>query len=45
MKWFYARDKPSAGQSFGLEEFWPTTILWPRASWAHKLSEEEMKIM
>jgi hypothetical protein len=43
-KWFYARDKPSAGQSFGLEEFWPTTILRPRASWAHELSEEEMKI-
>jgi hypothetical protein len=42
--WFYARDKPSAGQNFGLEEFRPTTIIWPRASWAHELSEEEMKI-
>jgi hypothetical protein len=45
MKWFYARDKPSAGQNFGLEEFRPTTILRPRASWVHELSEEEMKIM
>jgi hypothetical protein len=44
-KWFYARDKPSAGQNFGLEEFRPTTVIWPRASWAHELSEEEMKIM
>jgi hypothetical protein len=44
MKWFYARDKPSAGQNFGLEEFRPTTIIRPRASWAHELSEEEMKI-
>jgi hypothetical protein len=43
-KWFYAKDKPSAGQNFGLEEFWPTTVIWPRASWAHELSEEEMKI-
>jgi hypothetical protein len=42
-KWFYARDKPSAGQSFGLEEFRPTTILRPRASWVHELSEEEME--
>jgi hypothetical protein len=44
-KWFYARDKPSASQSFGLDEFWPTTILRPWASWAHELSEEEMKVM
>jgi hypothetical protein len=43
-KWFYARDKSSVGQSFGLEEFRPTTILRPRASWAHELSEEEMAI-
>jgi hypothetical protein len=42
-KWFYARDKPSTGQSFGLDEFRPTAILRPRASWAHELSEEEMK--
>jgi hypothetical protein len=42
-KWFYARDKSSTGQNFGLEEFWPTTIIRPRASWAHELSEEEMK--
>jgi hypothetical protein len=45
MKWFYARDKTSAGQNFGLEEFRPTTVIRPRASWAHELSEEEMKIM
>jgi hypothetical protein len=44
-KWFYATDKPFASQSFGLEEFPPTTILRPRASWVHELSEEEMKIM
>jgi hypothetical protein len=44
-KWFYARDKTSAGQNFGLEEFRPTTVIRPRASWAHELSEEEMKIM
>jgi hypothetical protein len=44
-KWFYARDKPSASQIFGLDEFWPTTILRPWASWAHELSEEEMKVM
>jgi hypothetical protein len=43
-KWFYARDKPCAGQNFGLEEFRPTTVIQPRASWAHELSEEEMKI-
>jgi hypothetical protein len=44
-KWFYARDKPSASQNFGLEEFQPTTVIRPRASRAHELSEEEMKIM
>jgi hypothetical protein len=44
-KWFYAKDKSSASQNFGLKEFWPTTIIRPRASWAHELSEEEMKIM
>jgi hypothetical protein len=43
-KWFYSRDKPSAGQNFGLEEFRPTTVIRPRASWAHEPSEEEMKI-
>jgi hypothetical protein len=43
-KWFYARDKSSAGQNFGLEEFQPTTIIQSQASWAHELSEEEMKI-
>jgi hypothetical protein len=44
-KWFYASDKSSAGQNFGLEEFWPTTIIRLWASWAHELSEEEMKTM
>jgi hypothetical protein len=43
-KWFYAKDKFSAGEDFGLEEFWATTALRPRVSWRHKLSEEEMKI-
>jgi hypothetical protein len=42
-KWFYARDKSLAGQNFGLEEFRPTTTIRSRASWAHELSEEEMK--
>jgi hypothetical protein len=37
-------DKHSAGQKFGLEEFRPTTVIRPRASWAHELSVEEMKI-
>jgi hypothetical protein len=45
MKWFYARDKPSASQEFGLEEFCPTGVLRSRASWAHELTDEEMKIM
>jgi hypothetical protein len=44
-KWFYAKDKSSTGQNFGLEEFRPTTITWPWASCAHELSEEEMKAM
>jgi hypothetical protein len=43
-KWFYTKEKSSTGQNFGLEEFWPTTVIWPQASWAHELSEEEMKI-
>jgi hypothetical protein len=43
-KWFYAKYKSSVGQNFGLEEFRPTIIIWPQASWAHELSEEEMKI-
>jgi hypothetical protein len=42
-KWFYARDKPSAGQDFGLEEFRATTTIRSRVSWRHELSEEEMK--
>jgi hypothetical protein len=43
MKWFYAKDKFLAGQSFGLDEFRPTTTIRPRVSWTHELSEEEMK--
>jgi hypothetical protein len=43
-KWFYGKDKSSAGEDFGLEEFWATTILRPRVSWRHELSDEEMKI-
>jgi hypothetical protein len=43
-KWFYAKDKSSAGENFGFEEFRATTILRPRVSWRHKLSDEEMKI-
>jgi hypothetical protein len=43
-KWFYAKDKPSVGQEFGLDEFCPTNILLPQASWAHELTEEEMMI-
>jgi hypothetical protein len=41
---FYTKDKPSVGQEFGLDEFCPTNVLWPRASWAHELIEEEMAI-
>jgi hypothetical protein len=29
---------------FWVEEFRPTTVIRPRESWAHELSEEEMKI-
>jgi hypothetical protein len=43
-RWFYAKDQPTAGQGFGLEEFLPTNVLRPRASWAHELTEEEMAI-
>jgi hypothetical protein len=43
-KWFYAKDKSIAGQNFGLEEFRSTPTIRPRASWAHELSEEEIKI-
>jgi hypothetical protein len=43
--WFYAKDQPAAGQGFGLEEFRPTNVLRPRASWAHELTEEEMVMM
>jgi hypothetical protein len=41
---FYAKDKPSASQEFGLDEFRPTNVLRPRASWEHELTEEEMAI-
>jgi hypothetical protein len=43
-KWYYAKDKSSNDESFGLEEFQPTGILRPRVSWKHDLSDEEMKI-
>jgi hypothetical protein len=43
MKWFYAKDKFLAGQSFGLDEFGPTTTIRPWLSWLHELSEEEMR--
>jgi hypothetical protein len=43
-KWFYARDKSSAGEDFGLEEFRATTVLRPRVSWRHELYDEELKI-
>jgi hypothetical protein len=43
-RWFYAKDQPAIGQEFGLEEFQPTNVLLPRASWAHELTEEEMAI-
>jgi hypothetical protein len=44
MKWFYAKDKSSSGETFGLEEFQATVNLRPRVSWKHDLSDEEMKI-
>jgi hypothetical protein len=44
-KWFYAKDKPSAGQEFRLDEFCPTNILRPRAPWGHELTKEEMTTM
>jgi hypothetical protein len=43
-KWFYARDRSSASEDFGLEEFQATTVLRPRVSWRHELSDEELKI-
>jgi hypothetical protein len=43
-KWFYANDKSSAGEDFGFEEFRATTVLRPRVSWRHELSDEEIKI-
>jgi hypothetical protein len=43
MKLFYAKDKSSDGEEFGLEEFRATTVLRPRVSWWHELSEEELK--
>jgi hypothetical protein len=43
-KWFYVRDQPIAGQNFGIEEFCATSVLRPRVSWAHTLTNEEMVI-
>jgi hypothetical protein len=43
MKWFYAKNKSSDGEEFKLEEFRATTVLRPRVSWRHELSEEELK--
>jgi hypothetical protein len=43
-KWYYAKDKSSSGETFGLEEFQATVNLRPRVSWKHDLSDEEMKI-
>jgi hypothetical protein len=43
-RWFYAEDQPAAGQEFGLEEFHPTNVLRPRASWVHELTEEEISV-
>jgi hypothetical protein len=43
-KWYYAKDKSSDDENFGLEEFQPTGTLRPRVSWKHDLSDEEMKI-
>jgi hypothetical protein len=43
-KWFYTKDKSSAGEDFGLEECRATTVLRPRVSWRHELSDKEMKI-
>jgi hypothetical protein len=43
-KWFYAKDKSSDGETFGLEEFQTTSVLRSRVSWRHDLLEEEMKI-
>jgi hypothetical protein len=37
MKWFYAKDQPAAGQTFGLEEFCATSDLRPRVSWGECL--------
>jgi hypothetical protein len=43
-KWFYAKDKSSAGEDFGLEEFRAIIVLRSRVSWKHELSDEEMRI-
>jgi hypothetical protein len=44
-KWYYTKDKSSNDESFRLEEFQPTSVLRPRMSWKHDLSDEEMKII
>jgi hypothetical protein len=43
-KWYYAKDKSSNTEKFGLEKFRPTGALRPRVSWRHDLSDEELKI-
>jgi hypothetical protein len=41
-KWFYAKDQPAAGRTFGLEEFHATSNLRPKLSWGHALTDEEV---
>jgi hypothetical protein len=43
-KWYYAKDKSSDDENFGLEEFQSTGVLRPRVSWRHDLSDEELKV-
>jgi hypothetical protein len=43
-KWYYAKDKSFDDENFGLEEFQPTSVLRPRVSWRHDLSDEELKV-
>jgi hypothetical protein len=44
MKWYYAKNKSTDDENFGLEEFQPTGVLRPRVSWRHDLSDEELKV-
>jgi hypothetical protein len=41
-KWFYTKDQPAAGRTFGLKEFHATSDLRPRLSWGNALTDEEM---